>query len=91
MSLGFGTKKLLAQLFVRIAELELEVEKERLELADRASFAPFQAFKRIDRLSQGEITATDIIMFLEHNGHTCSIREVELVIAQYDENGNGRL
>jgi Ca2+-binding EF-hand superfamily protein len=89
MALGFGTKKILAQLFITIAEREIEVEKERLELADRASFISFSTFKRIDRYHEGEITPGDIIHFLEQNDRTCSIREAELVIAQYDQNGNG--
>jgi hypothetical protein len=63
MELGHTTKKILAQLFEAIAEQETQVERERLELADRASFEPFQSFKRIDRYSNGCIDESDLRAF----------------------------
>ena len=53
----------MAELFAAVAKQEMEVEVERLELADRASFIPLQAFKRIDKFSTGEIENTDILDF----------------------------
>lgn len=91
MTYHLSTKELLAELFVTISEHEVEVEAERCELADRASFIPFQAFKRLDRKRTGEISEGDIIAFCEENGVKCTYHDAEQVITQYDESGSGKL
>ena len=67
------------------------MEAARLDLADHTGFEPFQAFKRIDRLSTGNIDDADIVTFCADNGVHCTHHDAANVIAQYDENSNGRL
>ncbi|CAI2360904.1 unnamed protein product [Moneuplotes crassus] len=91
MQIGTSTCKLLAELFTAVATEEIAVEEERLELADRSTFIPAQMFCRIDKFSSGEIELNDILDFCEENGLNCTPREAELVISQFDENGNLKL
>ncbi|CAI2361803.1 unnamed protein product [Moneuplotes crassus] len=91
MPLGLKTRQLLAELFSAIAEAEIDVENERLELGDRATFIPLQIFKKMDKFNSGEIQSTNLVEYLEGNGLACTQREAELIISQFDETGNHKL
>lgn len=89
MSLTFETKRVLAELFKAIADCEHNVESERIILAENSIFQPYEGFKRIDRLSLGQISQDDIIDFCSLNGVACSFQDASDLISQYDEKGNG--
>ena len=55
------------QLFWAIAENEEIVEEQRQQLAKQQGFEPWAAFKRIDRMQLGKISAYDINQFLQDN------------------------
>ena len=89
--LTFETKRLLAEMFKKIAESENQVEDARLTVSELSLFCPYESFRRIDRYSSGEVSTEDVITFCSDNGVYCSFSDAVGLIAQYDENGNGRL
>mmetsp|Transcript_32236 Transcript_32236/g.31656 ORF Transcript_32236/g.31656 Transcript_32236/m.31656 type:complete len:523 (+) Transcript_32236:21-1589(+) len=91
MSISNETRKILAELFLNIAEHELNVENGRLDLAEQYSFESIVGFNRIDLENSGEIEAEDIKLFCDDNAIKCTLAEAARLIDQYDENGNGRL
>ncbi len=62
------TESRLAALIGTVAENERQVEVRRQLLAEQPLFAPYAAFKRIDRLHSGYIMAYDIKDFLRYRG-----------------------
>ena len=52
------------QLFQAISENEEIVEEQRQQLAKQHGFEPWAAFKRIDRMQLGKVSAYDINQFL---------------------------
>ena len=54
-------------LFKSISENEAIVEEQRQQLAKQHGFEPWAAFKRLDRMGLGKISAYDINTFLREN------------------------
>ena len=65
--LGQSTRYKIYLLLQAISENEEIVEEQRQQLAKQHGFEPWAAFKRIDRLGLGKISAYDIKQFLEDN------------------------
>jgi len=75
MSLSLETKRVLADLFTNIASFENSVERARQVVSETALFEPFEAFKRIDRLSKGQLNEEDIKLFCSDNGVYCTYKD----------------
>ena len=54
-------------------------------------FAPYEAFKRMDRYTTGQLDEDDLKHFCADNGVNCTYDDAARVIAAYDEDANGRL
>ena len=65
--LGYQTELKLANLFKSIADGEKQIEVTRQVLAEQNQFEPYTAFKRIDRLSHGDLSVYDIHRFLRYS------------------------
>ncbi|CAI2387279.1 unnamed protein product [Moneuplotes crassus] len=91
MSYTITSKRLLADLFSTIAELEIKCEIARLNLGGNPFFEPFNVFTILDRERHGQLRDADIFHFCLDNGIPCNYGDASLLIAQYDENSNGKL
>ena len=65
--LSTATRFKVYQLLKAISENEEMVEEQRIQLAKQHGFEPWAAFKRIDRMGIGKISAFDINTFLQDN------------------------
>ena len=81
MSFSLETKRVLADLFYNIATFEDAVEQARLAVTEQPLFEPYEAFKRLDRLTKGQINEEDIKLFCADNGVYCTYEEASRVIA----------
>ena len=75
-----------------ISENECIVEEQRQQLAQQTGFEPWAAFKRIDKLGLGKISANDINVFLKEN-MVDYLTEVECyhMFAFFDQDRDGFL
>jgi Ca2+-binding EF-hand superfamily protein len=78
--LSITTEKRLADLIGAVAENERELERKRRELLDDPFFAPSACFARLDQLSTGYLTTSDIKSFLYDWGIVVSNGEVTRLI-----------
>lgn len=91
MSYTLTSKRILADLFTTIAELEVKCEMARLDLNQNPFFEPFNAFTILDIEKHGQLRDSDIFNFCLDNGIPCTYADASFLIAQYDENSNGKL
>ncbi|CAI2359133.1 unnamed protein product [Moneuplotes crassus] len=91
MNCTIASKRMLADLFAAIAELEIKCEMARLNLAENPFFEPFNTFTILDIEKHGQLRDADIFNFCLENGIPCNYGDASLLIAQYDENSNGKL
>lgn len=89
--LSLPTENQLAQLLLRIASGERDVELSRQSLSEHYAFDPYTAFRSLDRLGLGNLSSIDVKDWLDRAGHYCSEQEAYLLIKQYDANNDGRL
>lgn len=89
--LSLETERSLAQLLVKVADLERQVEVSRQVLAEVRGFEPYSAFRLLDRYALGYISVRDIQTFLDRQRIACTEEEATLLVKQYDSDGDGRL
>jgi Ca2+-binding EF-hand superfamily protein len=89
--LTIETERQLAEIFIRMAQCERQVEETRYYLSSNLDFDPYSSFKALDRLSIGSLSTTEIQNFLEKHHSYCTSNEAYLVVKQYDSNLDGRL
>jgi hypothetical protein len=59
------TKSKLGELFLTVAEEEIQIEKLRQNLAGLKEFEPYSAFTRLDRDQKNSINGKDIAHFIK--------------------------
>lgn len=89
--LSLETERSLAQLLVKVADLERQVEVSRQVLAEVRGFETYSAFRLLDRYGLGYISVRDIQSFLDRQRIASTEEEVTLIVKQYDSDGDGRL
>lgn len=85
------TESRLADIFLRTAQQEKEVEECRYSLSKNLDFDPYSTFKILDRLGLGSLSSSEIQEILNRHHFFCSDDEAYLVIRQFDSNLDGRL
>jgi Ca2+-binding EF-hand superfamily protein len=81
----------LAQNLRTIISLERNIEREKINLAERPDFNLFDAFKIFDSSSRGYVTITDLKLGLHDMGLYTAMEEIDLFLQRYDTNGDRRL
>lgn len=89
--MSYSTRHKLAQFLLELNEGERQIEIIRQILCEQEQFEPYAAFKRIDRLERGYLTARDLVHFLEDNKILHNEKNCSLFIQRYDQDGDGRL
>ena len=89
--LTYLTRNKLVNFFLVLNEGERQIEIIRQILNEQEEFEPYAAFKRIDRLDNGVITASDVMKFLADNKVHHTERNCHLFIQRYDNDGDGAL
>ncbi len=85
------TQSRLAALIGAVAENERQIEVRRQLLAEQPLFAPYAAFKRVDRLHTGYLTPYDIKDFLRENGFVVTSEEASQLVELFTGKGPLRL
>eukprot|EP00331_Platyophrya_macrostoma_P011184 CAMPEP_0176412876 /NCGR_PEP_ID=MMETSP0127-20121128/4383_1 /TAXON_ID=938130 /ORGANISM="Platyophrya macrostoma, Strain WH" /LENGTH=561 /DNA_ID=CAMNT_0017792587 /DNA_START=46 /DNA_END=1731 /DNA_ORIENTATION=+ len=85
------TKHKVADLLEAIAEGEIKAEIQRLVLAEKYSFEPYSAFKRIALAPRSYITSTDLHEFLLENKVTVTSGECRDLLNAFDADKDGSL
>ncbi|OMJ89682.1 hypothetical protein SteCoe_8134 [Stentor coeruleus] len=85
------TESRLADIFLRTAQQEKEVEECRYSLSKNLDFDPYSTFKILDRLGLGSLSSLEIQEILNRHHFFCSDDEAYLIIRQFDSNLDGRL
>jgi Ca2+-binding EF-hand superfamily protein len=60
-------------------------------LREKPAFFISAAFDRIDQDNNGHITASELRRFLDDHRHFCSYRDLDLLVARFDKNKDGRI
>ena len=89
--LSYDTRSILRDFFLEVAVHERQIEVLRQILAELPEFEPYAAFRRLDRLRKGFITANEIREFLAKNRIQHTEEECELFVMRYDENNDSKL
>ncbi len=89
--LSFDSRSILRDLLLEVAVHERQIEVLRQILAELSEFEPYAAFRRLDRLRRGFVTATEICEFVLKNGIHHTEEECELFVIRYDQNNDGKL
>jgi len=89
--LSITTETRLADLIGAIADNERLIEVKRQLLAEEPSFSGFAAFKLIDKLRNGYITALDIKEFMRDNGFIVTTEEASNVVEFFGSKSKLRL
>ena len=91
-SLSIESKEKLKDLFLVLAEGEIQMEKQRQMLAVIKEFEPFAAFKRIDRSDSGFVTAKKLENFLRENGkYDFSKEDLSFLVKYFDQDKDLKL
>ena len=89
--LGRITERKIAQLFYMVGARELEIERTREILCQNFDFELYTAFRFLDAGVKGSVSALDLRDFLRRHHVDYEITIIQLLIAQYDSNLDGRL
>lgn len=89
--LGRITERKIAQLFYTIGARELEIERTREILCQNFDFELYTAFRFFDVDVKGSVSALDLRDFLRRHHVDYEISIIQILIAQYDSNLDGRL
>ena len=89
--LGRITERKIGQLVYMIATREAEIERARELLCHQFDFELYTAFRLLDGEVRGSIGALDFRDILKKSGLDFEISIIQLAIAQYDKNLDGRL
>ncbi|CAG9331443.1 unnamed protein product [Blepharisma stoltei] len=89
--LSLETERRLARLFFQIAETERSIERSRQNLCRDYDFDPYSAFRLLDQTAVGGLSSYDLRNFLSRSRVFVTIEELDLLVAQYDSNLDGRL
>jgi Ca2+-binding EF-hand superfamily protein len=90
--LGLETQYKLKEFLQTVAELELQVERQRQLLATLSDFEPFAAFQRVNRNGDDIVTGLEIYNFLRDNGvNHATLKEVQLIVKYFDLDNDGAL
>lgn len=81
----------LADLLKVIAEGEKQIEITRQVLAEKTAFEPYTTFKRIDRDSNGFITASDIVDLLRDNEVLALNKEIKQLFREQHTQRDDRI
>ena len=89
--LSYNSTRVLKTLLETICEVEIIIERQRQQLCEHRSFAPYSAFCRIDRRARESIEPADLVAYLESNGSKRSIPECAKLIHYFDSDEDGML
>ncbi|KAL4487559.1 hypothetical protein ABPG72_017348 [Tetrahymena utriculariae] len=89
--LQYRTLNRLSNLIQAVAEGEQKTEVIRQVLAEQRHFEPQSAFRRLDQTKTGQLSATDLIDFLEQNKILISHKEAIQLLRILDLNNDGRV
>lgn len=84
-------RRLVAEVFVKIAETECATEVLRQVLAENAAFETYSLFRTLDRLNVGYLTAGSLVEFLRENNVSVTEREGFLIVKEWGGGPSGRL
>lgn len=85
------TERKVAHLFYSVGVREQEIDKFRESLCQSIDFEIYTAFRFLDSEVRGSLSATDFEIFLRKNKRIYDYGYLQLFIAQYDGNLDGRL
>jgi Ca2+-binding EF-hand superfamily protein len=89
--LGRITERKIAQLVYMIGTREAEIERARELLCHQFDFELYTAFRLLDAEARGSVGALDLRDFCRRNRVEAEVSIIQLAIAQYDQNLDGRL
>ncbi len=87
--LSVPTRTLFCDLLLAIGQKEKQLEIVRQVLCEQKDFEPYAAFKRIDRLNQGYLTAEDVKKFLNDNDVETELNQIQHYIRHYSKKHPG--
>ena len=92
--LSFETHYKLREFFTTIADMELQVERQRQRIVTcHREFEPFAVFQRLDRNGDARISAIEIYSYLREceGSSLVSMRDCQMVIEYFDIDRDGSL
>jgi len=83
---------LVRDFLVAVGDGERELEAARAEISNIGGYNPAGLFALVDKNSNGELTAEEIVDFLKATGeHGIEVTEVQVLIDFFDSDGSGTL
>ena len=89
--LSLETERRLSRLLFQIAECERSVERSREDLCSNPNFDVYSIFRILDSRTNGSLEVSDLKIFLSHCGLSATRASLQLLINQYDSNGDSKL